>query len=132
VVKFAHLRKVQHGFFAATRGTSFRGADLTNADFTQATLKSTDFRNTILICSCWHQAKMLDRVRPGSTYLQKSQLRQLLVTREGQDKNFDGQNLRGINLKKTNLADASFIGAEISEANLQDADLSKAKLKQTQ
>ncbi|BDI19512.1 hypothetical protein ANSO36C_53140 [Nostoc cf. commune SO-36] len=118
--------------FAATGGTSFRGANLTNADFTQATLKSTDFRNTILICSRWHQAKMLDRVRPGSTYLQNTQVRQLLVTGQGQDKNFYRENLRGINLKKANLADASFIGADLSEANLQDADLSRAKLKQTQ
>ncbi|HYX17364.1 MAG TPA: pentapeptide repeat-containing protein [Nostoc sp.] len=118
--------------FAATGGTSFRGANLTNADFTQATLKSTDFRKTILICSRWHQAKMLDRVRPGSTYLQNSQVRQLLVTGQGQDKNFYREYLRGINLKKANLADASFIGADLSEANLQDADLSRAKLKQTQ
>ncbi|WP_375505606.1 pentapeptide repeat-containing protein [uncultured Nostoc sp.] len=118
--------------FAATGGTSFRGANLTNADFTQATLKSTDLRNTILICSRWHQAKMLDRVRPGSTYLQNSQVRQLLVTGQGQDKNFYRENLRGINLQKANLADASFIGADLSEANLQDADLSRAKLKQTQ
>ncbi|MBG1241915.1 pentapeptide repeat-containing protein [Nostoc sp. NZL] len=118
--------------FAATGGTSFRGANLTSANFTQATLKSTDFRNTILICSCWHQVKMLDRVRPGLTYLQNSQVRQLLVTGQGHDKNFDRQNLRGINLQKVNLADASFIGADLSEANLQDADLSRAKLKQTQ
>nr|WP_322653007.1 pentapeptide repeat-containing protein [Nostoc sp. CmiVER01]MDZ8121983.1 pentapeptide repeat-containing protein [Nostoc sp. CmiVER01] len=118
--------------FAATGGTSFRGANLTNADFTQATLKSTDLRNTILICSRWHQAKMLDRVRPGSTYLQNSQVRQLLVTGQGQDKNFYRENLRGINLQSANLADASFIGVDLSEANLQDADLSRAKLKQTQ
>ncbi|MDZ8069035.1 MAG: pentapeptide repeat-containing protein [Nostoc sp. DedQUE08] len=75
---------------------------------------------------------MLDRVRPGSTYLQKSQIRQLLVTGQGQDKNFDGQNLRGINLQSANLADASFIGADLREANLQDADLSRAELLQTQ
>ncbi|MDZ8134206.1 MAG: pentapeptide repeat-containing protein [Nostoc sp. DedQUE04] len=118
--------------FAATGGTSFRGADLTNADFTQTTLKSTDLRNTILICRRWHQAKMLDRVRPGLTYLQNSQVRQLLVTGQGQDKNFDRQNLRGINLQSANLADTSFISTDLSEANLQDADLSRAKLKQTQ
>ncbi|MDZ8138235.1 MAG: pentapeptide repeat-containing protein [Nostoc sp. DedQUE04] len=118
--------------FAAIGGTSFRYTDLTGADFSQATLKSTDFRNTILICSCWHQAKMLDRVRPGSTYLQNTQIRQLLVTGLGQDKNFDRENLQGINLQAANLADASFIGADLSEANLQDADLSRAKLKQTQ
>ncbi|MEH2205617.1 MAG: pentapeptide repeat-containing protein [Nostoc sp.] len=118
--------------FAATGGTSFRGANLTNADFTKATLKSTDFRKTILTNTCWHQTKMLDRVRPGSTYLEKLQIRELLVTGQGQDKNFNRENLRGINLQKANLADASFIGADLSEANLQDADLSRAKLKQTQ
>ncbi|MEH2088114.1 pentapeptide repeat-containing protein [Nostoc sp.] len=118
--------------FAATGGTSFRGANLTNADFTQATLKSTDLRNTILICSRWYQAKMLDRVRPGSTYLQNLQVRQLLITGQGQDKNFYRENLRGINLQSANLADTSFIGADLSEANLQDADLSRTKLKQTQ
>ncbi|MEH2148890.1 pentapeptide repeat-containing protein [Nostoc sp.] len=129
--KYALIRNIAVGF-AATGGTSFRGANLTGANFTQATLKSTDFRNTILTNICWHQAKMLDRVRPGSTYLQNSQVRQLLVTGQGQDKNFDRQILRGVNLEKANLADASFIGADLSEANLQDADLSRAKLKQTQ
>jgi uncharacterized protein YjbI with pentapeptide repeats len=118
--------------FAATGGTSFHGATLTNTDFTKATLKSTDFRNTILTNTRWHQAKMLDRVRTGSTYLQNPQVRELLITGQGQDKNFDRQILRGINLKSANLADASFISADLSEANLQDADLSRAKLKQTQ
>jgi uncharacterized protein YjbI with pentapeptide repeats len=129
--KYALIRNIALTF-AAIEGTSFCGANLTNADFTAATLKSTDFRNTILINTCWHQAKMLDRVRPGSTYLQNLQVRQLLVTGEGQDKNFYRENLRGINLQSANLADASFIGADLSEANLQDADLSRAKLKQTQ
>ncbi|MFN6572098.1 pentapeptide repeat-containing protein [Dendronalium sp. ChiSLP03b] len=118
--------------FAATGGTSFRNANLTNANFSEARLKSTDFRNTILTRTCWHQAKMLNRVRPGFAYLQKPQVRQLLVTGQGQNKNFDRENLRGINLQEANLADASFIGADFSEANLQDADLSRAKLKQTQ
>ena len=31
-----------------TKGTSFRGADLTDADFTEAKLKCTDFKNAIL------------------------------------------------------------------------------------
>jgi hypothetical protein len=41
----------------ATKGTSFHGADLTDADFTKATLKSTDFRNAILTRTCWHLVK---------------------------------------------------------------------------
>ncbi|MBN3897721.1 MAG: pentapeptide repeat-containing protein [Nostoc sp. NOS(2021)] len=129
--KYSLVRNIAIAF-AATGGTSFCGADLTGVDFTQATLKSTDFRYTILTNTRFYQAKMLDRVRPGLTYLQNSQVRQLLVTGQGEDKNFDRENLRGINLKAANLADASFIGAALSEANLQDADLSRAKLKQTQ
>jgi uncharacterized protein YjbI with pentapeptide repeats len=117
---------------AATGGTSFRDADLTDADFTSATLKSTDFRNATLTRTRWHQAKKLDRIRPGTTYLQFPQVRQLLITGQGQAQNFDRQPLRGVNLQGANLADASFIGADLSEANLQDADLSRAKLVQTQ
>ncbi len=118
--------------FAAIGGTSFRNADLTDADFTSATLKSTDFREAILTRTRWHQAKKLDRARPGTTYLQTAKIRQLLITGQGQAQNFDRQPLRGINLQGANLADASFIGADLSEANLQDADLSRAKLVQTQ
>ncbi|MBD2494233.1 pentapeptide repeat-containing protein [Nostoc sp. FACHB-280] len=129
--KYSLIRNIVIAF-TTTGGTSFRNANLTNADFSQAILESTDFRNATLTLTCYHQAKMLDRVRPGKTYLQNSQVRQLLVTGQGQDKNFDRQNLRGINLQSANLADASFIGADLSEANLQDADLSRAKLKQTQ
>lgn len=128
----------QYGFrefaiaFAAIGGTSFRNADLTDADFTSATLKSTDFRGAILTRTRWHQAKKLDLVRPGNSYLQIDQVRQLLITVQGQAQNFDRQLLRGVNLQGANLADASFIGADLNEANLQDADLSRAKLVQTQ
>jgi uncharacterized protein YjbI with pentapeptide repeats len=75
---------------------------------------------------------MLDRVRPGTTYLQFPQVRQLLIMGQGQAQNFDHQNLRGVNFQGANLADASFIGADLSEANLQDAELSRAKLVQAQ
>ncbi|BAY28667.1 pentapeptide repeat-containing protein [Nostoc carneum NIES-2107] len=129
--KYALIRNTAIAF-AATGGTNFHGATLNQADFTKATLKSTDFRNAILTGTRWHQAKMLDRIRPGSTYLQHPQVRELLITGQAQDKNFDRQILRGINLQSVNLADASFISADLSEANLQDADLSRAKLKQTQ
>jgi uncharacterized protein YjbI with pentapeptide repeats len=129
--KHAFLRAIAIAF-AAIGGTSFRKANLTNANFTQATLKSTDFRGAILTRTRWYQAKKLDRIRPGATYLRNAQVRQWLITGQGQDKNFDRQDLRGVNLQGANLADASFIGADLSYANLQDADLSRAKLVQTQ
>lgn len=43
--KYALIRKSV--MLLTTRGTSFRGADLTNADFTLAILKNTDFRNAV-------------------------------------------------------------------------------------
>ncbi|MBC1298969.1 pentapeptide repeat-containing protein [Nostoc sp. UCD122] len=112
--------------------TSFYVADLTDADFTNAILKSTDFRKAILTRTCFKKTKKLDRVRPGTTYLQKAQVRQVLVTGQGLDLNFDREDLRGVNFQGANLVDASFIGADLSEANLHNADLSKAKLVQTQ
>ncbi len=118
--------------FAAIGGTSFQNADLTDANFTSAQLKSTDLRKAKLTRTCFHKTKLLDRVRPGTSYLKYPYIRQLLTTGQGQDKIFDRLNLRGINLKKAFLTDASFIGTDLSKACLQDADLSRAKLVQTQ
>ncbi|MFN6488163.1 MULTISPECIES: pentapeptide repeat-containing protein [unclassified Nostoc] len=118
--------------FATTFGTSFYGSNLTNVEFSCAILKNTDFRNTILTQTCWHNAKQLNCVRPGNTYLQHLELRQLLVRGEGQNNNFDRKDLRGVNLQGANLVDSSFIGTDLSHANLQNADLSRAKLVQTQ
>ena len=115
----------------ALKGTSFRGADLTEVNFTEARLKSTDLREATLTRVLWYRAQMLDRVRPGDTYLKDAQVRQWLIGK-GKDNNFDRKDLRGINLRRAALTDASFISADLSEANLQDADLSRAKLVQTQ
>ena len=129
--KYTLVRNVALAF-AAIRGTSFHGADLTDADFTEACLKSTDLRKAKLIRTCFQKTKLLDRVRPGTSYLQHPKIRQLILTGQGQDKIFDRFNLRGINLKGAFLTDASFIYTDLSHACLQDADLSRAKLAKTQ
>ncbi|NEO09923.1 pentapeptide repeat-containing protein [Moorena sp. SIO3I8] len=117
--------------FAATGGTSFYKANLTDADFTEATLKSTDLRKATITHTCWRKTIKLNRIRPGTKYLQYENIRQLLITGQGQDKNFDRLDLRGINLKDANLQDASFIGTDLNRANLQNANFSRAKLVQT-
>ena len=114
--------------FAAIGGTSFRGADLTDADFTKATLKSTDLRKANLTRTCWKQTEKLDRIRPGKTYLHNPEIQQLVKTGQGQDKDFNRLNLQGINLQGANLIGTSFIEGNLNEANLRDANLTDTKL----
>ncbi|MBD3887170.1 pentapeptide repeat-containing protein [Phormidium tenue FACHB-886] len=114
------------------RGTCFRGADLTDATFIQATLGHTDLRTAILTRTCWRQAKQLSRSRHEGTYLEDLTVQQLVTTHSGRKRNFDGKNLQGINLHGADLTDASFIGSNLNEATLKDADLTRAKLVQTQ
>ncbi len=117
---------------AATGGTTFYGADLTEANFTEAKLKSTDLREANLTRVRWYGAKMLDRVRPGDTYLKNGDVLHWLIGREGVSSYFSGKIVRGINLQGLNLANTSFIGADLSESNLQNANLSRAKLMEAQ
>lgn len=113
-------------------GTSFRGANLTDADFSGAVLKNTDLRRATLTRTNWFQVAGLDMARLGTSYLVNSQIRQLVTTKNGQNQNFDQLDLRGLNLENANLKEASLIGAKLSEATLRQADLSRAKLVQTQ
>ena len=133
-------------FLAATGGTSFRGADLTDADFTEAKLRSADFRDftqaalgsadlrretkeTKLIGTCWRGVRELNRVRPGTTYLQYKEICDLLVTGDGERKHFNKLlNLQGINLKGANLTKSTFIDSDLNQANLEGAELDKANL----
>jgi uncharacterized protein YjbI with pentapeptide repeats len=116
----------------AIGGTSFRWANLTEADFSQANLKHTDFRNANLMRTCWRNAKGLEFARLGNTYLANPTIRHLVVTGNGQAQNFDRLNLQGVNLQGAKLQDASFIGVNFNHANLRNADLSKSILKQAQ
>ncbi|MFB2917881.1 pentapeptide repeat-containing protein [Aerosakkonema funiforme] len=129
--KFALVRTIAVAL-AAIGGTSFRGANLTDTDFSGAILKNTDIRKANLTRTRWLGTKQLDYARLGISYLGDPKLRQLVITAEGEGKNFDGSNLQGLNLSQANLKGASFTGANLVSANLQGADLAKAKLVQTQ
>ena len=113
-------------------GTSFRGADLADADFSQATLNHTDFRGAILTRTCWGQTTGLEQARLEGTYLADPDILKLLMAKSGENENYDYQDLRGVNLKNAKLAGSSFIAANLSDATLQGADLSRAKLVQAQ
>ncbi|NEP62272.1 MAG: pentapeptide repeat-containing protein [Symploca sp. SIO2G7] len=114
--------------FAATGGTSFRNADLTDADFTGARLNSTDLRRAILTRTRWRDTKKLDCTRAGGTILSNAAVRDLLVTGNGYKKSYEKLNLRGASLKSANLNYANLKYADFSEANLQEANLERVNL----
>ncbi|GGA54696.1 pentapeptide repeat-containing protein [Okeania sp. KiyG1] len=113
-------------------GTSFYEANLTDANFSGASLKNTDLRKAILTRTCWLNAKNLDKARLEGTYLENKIIRQLVVTGNGRDQNFDNLDLRGCNLRCADLTNASFIGTKLSEATLEGANLTGAKLVKAQ
>jgi uncharacterized protein YjbI with pentapeptide repeats len=116
----------------AIKSTSFRNANLVNANFTQAKLKHTDFRAAVLKNTNWHGSKFMEYARTKGTYLANPIILELILTKDGKSKNFDRYDLRGLNLQGADLTDVSFVGANLSEANLQEADLSRVKLVQAQ
>ncbi|WP_143288398.1 pentapeptide repeat-containing protein, partial [Calothrix rhizosoleniae] len=129
--KYKLIRSLIVGI-VAYGGTSFCGANLTDADFTQATLTSVDFRGANLTRTCWFQAKNLEQARVESTYLEQQNIRKLVITKCSRGQKFNNLNLRYLNLKDANLQDAEFISTDLSEANLENANLFGAKLAQTQ
>jgi uncharacterized protein YjbI with pentapeptide repeats len=118
--------------FAATGGTSFHGADLTDADFTGAILKKTDFRTANLTRTRFYEAKKLDFARPGNTILNNPAVLNLLVTLNGRNKPYIGANLKGANLIGADLKEANFNNADIIQATFQGANLEWANLTLTQ
>jgi uncharacterized protein YjbI with pentapeptide repeats len=117
--------------FAAIGGTSFRGANLTNANLTYATLKNTDFREANLTHTCFLYSKKLDQSRqenPLHAILSNPPIRDLLVSGKGQSKSYVGANLSGAYLIKADLTGANLTEANIIGANLQDAKLANSTL----
>ena len=134
--KFAIFRSFGLAF-GALGGTSFSGADLTEANFAQAKLKSTNFANsrkrmTNLTRTRWQDSKKLDKARPGSSIFSNFKVLQLLTTGQGINQNFSQFNLRGANLDSAQLNGANFKNAEIGEASLRQADLQNANLTELQ
>jgi uncharacterized protein YjbI with pentapeptide repeats len=117
---------------ATFRGTCFQGAALERANFTEATLIHTNFLKARLTQALWYQAKSLHRARLDRTYLERPDIRRLVITRNGQGYNFDTEDLRRLNLQGMNLRNASFVDANLYQADLQGADLTNAKLVRTQ
>ncbi|BAZ29749.1 rfrA pentapeptide repeat-containing protein [Cylindrospermum sp. NIES-4074] len=114
--------------FAATGGTSFRDADLTDTNFTGAILKNTDFRMANLSRTRFYESKLLHFARVGDTILSNRAVLNLLVTGNGRGKSYFGANLKSANLKSADLKEANLKDADISQATFEGACLESANL----
>ncbi|MGK7901866.1 MAG: pentapeptide repeat-containing protein [Hormoscilla sp.] len=119
-------------FLGAIGGTSFRDANLTDANFSNATLKSSNFQIANTTRTFWWQARELNYARVDDTILIDPKVRDLLVSGDGEGKNYEGANLRGANLNSAHLKDANLRTADLTEASLHAACLDGANLTEVQ
>ena len=123
--------------FAGSGGTTFCGADLTDANFSSAILKNTNFNSaeydeTILMRVRWQNVQGLDSSQLGNSNLANSAIRNLLVTHNGCQKTYVNANLQSANLNGVNLNEANLQGAILSDATLHHAELRNANLTEVQ
>ncbi len=114
-------------------GTSFFNANLTEVNFTNSILRNTNFSKANTTRTNWKQCQEIEYSFSvfGNSFLHNRHIRELLVTRNGNKKNYQNDDLRGVNLEGANLIEANLEKADLNEANLHKADLSKARLVQT-
>ncbi len=114
---------------AAALGTSFRNADLTDADFSQSRLNNADFRQAILTRSRFYESEQLSLARlDRNSILSQPDLRQLLITGNGRKKSYVGADFRGANLIGVDLSGANLREVDLRGATLQSANLEMANL----
>ncbi len=131
---FAWIREVAV-FWTSIGGTSFYGADLTDASFDGADLRHTDFRKANLTCTSFKGVTGLELARFQGTILQEPKVRKLLTTNNGRGEDFTQANLQGANLQgadlreailvKAQVLDADFSGALLTDACIQDWNINK-------
>jgi uncharacterized protein YjbI with pentapeptide repeats len=135
-IKYKSIRSTAIAFCSKCYSTSFRGANLTNADFTGASLRNVDFRQANLTMARFKDAKDIEYACLDENHgLQNLKTRQLAIevdVNKMSDKNFNYLDLEGINLEGACLQGSSFMGANLKNTNLKNANLSGANLKQAQ
>lgn len=119
-------------WFASWGGSKFIGADLTDANFSKAQLKSTHLYRAKLIRTHFHLAQKVNLARLGKTILADFHVQNLLITLRGQHQSYVGLNLQGASLIGADLANADFTEADLSQATLEGAILERANLTKTQ
>ena len=125
-----HLIRIWNNAFNAIGGTSFIGADLTDAVFDGAFLNSTNFKEAILNYVSWKNAKKLNFSCWGKSILANTKVQELLVYGDGTNQDYQGLNLSNINLAEAKLSGANLKQVDLSGSILYDAELYNANLRE--
>ncbi|NJL78682.1 MAG: CHAT domain-containing protein [Richelia sp. SM2_1_7] len=129
--KFAWMRNLAI-VVSSICGTSFQKAELTDANFYYATLKNTNFCNARLTRTNFHLAKQIFLSRFDNTIFFNREIRDLAVTKRGNNQSYAGCNLKGINLDNADLSYINLSETDISESTLEGANLEGANLTKAQ
>ncbi|MBW4599999.1 MAG: pentapeptide repeat-containing protein [Calothrix sp. FI2-JRJ7] len=113
-------------------GTKFQDANLTDADFTRASVKNANFLRANLTRTCWFEVKKLNQAVVGKSYLANPTIRKIVVHKDLHNQNFDGWDLQGLNLRAANLIDTSLVGTKLNNSDLRNANLMRANLMRSQ
>ena len=125
---YPFLRKIALGF-SSDGSTTFLGADLSNAVFSNSTLEKVDLQYASIIGTLWLGVNGLERSRLKGTILADPLVRHLLISGQViKGVKYARKSFHGANLKNANLTNADFTEADLSKAILTDACLQGATL----
>jgi uncharacterized protein YjbI with pentapeptide repeats len=117
--------------FQQAKGTDYRGANLTGAQFINADLRVTDFTNAICNLVNWKGAKFYRCNLPK--VLEDDSVRDLCRNpKGGRAQDYIGKDLRQVYLQEADLVDAKLQNANLNGADLRGAKLTNANLSNSQ
>jgi uncharacterized protein YjbI with pentapeptide repeats len=125
---FNHTILNNSTFYQANLGLCyFVNANLDNCNFERANFTRVDFTDSSLIYTNWKGIK-IGGFSEYYGYLKNDNIRQLVVTRNGRDKNYKGLELTQLDLQGVNLSGADLRNADLSGSNLRNAKLNRTNL----
>lgn len=111
-------------------GTDFRQADLTRANFSDATFQNTNFSTAIIDFVNWTGVNFTRCQFPD--YFNDSRIIQLCTRRDGRGQNYQHADLKNLHLQGVILSDTDLTGADLSGADLRYANLERSNLSEVQ
>ena len=125
---FDHTNLNNSTFYQAKGSCIFANANLDNCNFERANFARVDFTDSSLIYTNWKGVKFPVFYSEYYGYLKNDNIKQLVVTRNGRNKNYSGLELTQLDLQGVDLSGADLRNADLSGSNLRNAKLNRTNL----